>query len=251
MNGEPTRLVDDSSVRDELRQRLSSEAATKPQYDFDQGLARLRATIANLPSGGSGPDSDASGTKLSVANYAVKGSVWKVAGIVGLAGTSVVVGVRAWSPATHVGRMDAGAAASPAAASPPTQGEEPDPALTGVPLAATTEQQAATTRPSQEAKPVARSPSTPAAADKLREEINNLAQIRAALAGDPATALALSDEGNRRFAGGVLQEEREASAIRSLAALGREAEARRRAQRVLETYPKSPFAERVRLSARL
>jgi hypothetical protein len=71
------------------------------------------------------------------------------------------------------------------------------------------------------------------------------------LASDPGAALSLADEGNRRFVGGVLQEEREASAIRSLAALGRDAEARRRGQRFLENYPKSSFAERVRLSAKL
>ena len=47
MNGEPTRLVDDSSVGDELRQRLTREAATPPyKYDFEKGLVRLRAAIA-------------------------------------------------------------------------------------------------------------------------------------------------------------------------------------------------------------
>ncbi len=255
MNGEPTRLVEDSSVRDELRQRLASEAGIKPHYDFEQGLARLRATIANIPSGSSGPDSDAPGAKLSVANYAVKGSVWKVAGVVGLAGTAVIVGVRAWSPTTHVGRMEGGAAA-PAMASPPSQVDEPDPAHVGAPVAAAepaaeqgtlVNEPAAAAPPSHDPKAATRARD----ADKLREEVNNLAQIRAALAADPETALALSEDGNRRFPGGVLQEEREASAIRSLAALGRESDARRRARRFLENYPKSPFAERVRLSARL
>jgi hypothetical protein len=47
MNGEPTRLVDDSTVGDELRQRLTREAATPPyKYDFEKGLGRLRAAIA-------------------------------------------------------------------------------------------------------------------------------------------------------------------------------------------------------------
>ena len=47
MNGEPTRLVDDSSVRDDLRERLTREAATPPyKYDFEKGLKRLRAAIA-------------------------------------------------------------------------------------------------------------------------------------------------------------------------------------------------------------
>jgi hypothetical protein len=47
MNGEPTRLVDDESVRDELRERLTREAATPPyKYDFEKGLRRLRTAIA-------------------------------------------------------------------------------------------------------------------------------------------------------------------------------------------------------------
>jgi hypothetical protein len=47
MNGEPTRLVDDESVRDELRDRLTREAATPPYtYDLEKGLRRLRAAIA-------------------------------------------------------------------------------------------------------------------------------------------------------------------------------------------------------------
>jgi hypothetical protein len=47
MNGEPTRLVDDSTLREELRERLTREAATPPyKYDFEKGLERLRAAIA-------------------------------------------------------------------------------------------------------------------------------------------------------------------------------------------------------------
>ena len=53
MSGEPIRLLHDSSIRDEIRQRLLREADVKPEYDFDRGLARLRATIANIP-----PDTD-------------------------------------------------------------------------------------------------------------------------------------------------------------------------------------------------
>src|SRR5262245_45993496 len=103
MSGEPIRLLDDSSIRDELRQRLAREASVKPPYDVERGLARLRAAIANLPSDEkSGPASDPPSAGLSVANYAVKGSVWKVAGIVGLASTAVAIGVRALGPATHV-----------------------------------------------------------------------------------------------------------------------------------------------------
>jgi hypothetical protein len=107
MSGEPIRLLDDSSLRDELRERLVREAAVKPQYDFDRGLARLRAAIANgSADAGEGPASEPPASRLSVASYAVKGSVWKVAGVVGLAATALWVGVRTWAPASHVGRLE-------------------------------------------------------------------------------------------------------------------------------------------------
>lgn len=111
MNGEPTRLVDDSSVRDELRQRLTREAATPPyKYDYEKGLARLRAAIsADSPDAGRGPaETEPPPARLSVARYATKGSLWKVGTIIGLAGVAIV-GVRAWSPARNVGKAEASA----------------------------------------------------------------------------------------------------------------------------------------------
>lgn len=126
MSGEPIRLLDDSSIRDEIRQRLSLEATVKPQYDFERGLARLRATIANGPSDpGSGPSSEPPSSRLSITNYAVKGSVWKLAGVVGLAATAAFVGLHAWGPATHVGRIEATAFA-PSFASQAQGGTEAD-----------------------------------------------------------------------------------------------------------------------------
>jgi hypothetical protein len=75
MNGEPTRLVDDSTVRDELRQRLTREAATPPyKYDFEKGLVRLRAAIAaDSPDKDRGsPATEPPPAKVSVAEYAAK-----------------------------------------------------------------------------------------------------------------------------------------------------------------------------------
>jgi hypothetical protein len=214
MSGEPIRLLHDSSIRDEIRQRLLREAAVKPQYDFDRGLARLRATIANIPPDtDSGPASEPP-SRLSVTKYAVKGSVWRVAGVVGLAGTAAVVGLRAWGPAHHVARAD-----EVARATAPAAGK----ALDGVDLAVL-----------------------------ARAEAENLAQIRAVLATDPRAALSLVEDGNLLYAaGGSLREEREANAVTALVALGRRAEAESRAQRFLESYPKSPLSESVRQSTRL
>jgi hypothetical protein len=216
MSGEPIRLLNDTSLRDELRQRLVREAAVKPEYDFERGLARLRATIANMPAGtDSDPASEPPSARLSVTKYAVKGSVWRVAGVVGLAGTAAVVGLRAWGPAHHVARADE--PARPPAA--PVAGK----ALEGVDLEVL-----------------------------ARAEAENLAQIRAALGTDPRTALSLVEDGNLLYAaGGTLREEREANAVAALVALGRSAEAESRARRFLESYPTSPLSERVRQSVRL
>ena len=206
MSGEPIRLLHDTSIRDEIRQRLVREAAVKPQYDFDRGLARLRAAIANIPAGceAEPPNEPASGP-LSVSKYAVKGSVWRVAGVVGLAGTAAVVGLRAWGPTAHV-------AAAPA--SHPFAGVDP------VVLA--------------------------------KAEADNLAQIRSVLVTDPQAALLLVETGNDLYmAAGSLREEREASAVLALVALGRHAEAETRARNFLESYPKSPLSGQVRQSTKL
>jgi hypothetical protein len=108
MSGEPIRLLDDSSIRDELRQRLLREASVKPPYDVERGLARLRVALVKEASGsGSSSASEPPSARLSVTPYAVKGSVWKLAGVVGLAATAAIVGLHAWGPARHVARADA------------------------------------------------------------------------------------------------------------------------------------------------
>jgi hypothetical protein len=115
MNGEPTRLVDDSSVKDELRERLTREAATPPyKYDFEKGLVRLRAAIAtDAPDAGRGsPATEPPPARLSVVEYAAKGSLWKVASVVGLASVALVVGVRAFGPVRNVTRAETSAPSS-------------------------------------------------------------------------------------------------------------------------------------------
>jgi hypothetical protein len=72
-----------------------------------------------------------------------------------------------------------------------------------------------------------------------------LQRAQSALAGDPARALALTDQHRRSFPAGALREEREAIAIQALRSLGREPEARARAARFETKYPNSVHRSRV------
>src|SRR5205823_5805756 len=153
----------------------------------------------------SSPSEPPSG-KLSVTQYAVKGSVWRVAGVVGLAATAAVVGLRAWSPVQHVVRTEAAAVSLPLVAAPAAHSV----ATERTPGADGTGQSAGVAPPEVVPGP----------------EAANLAQIEAALPTDPQRALSFADDGNRSFADGALREPREASAIAALAALGKGTQAR-------------------------
>jgi hypothetical protein len=75
--------------------------------------------------------------------------------------------------------------------------------------------------------------------------VEHLARLRALEASDPAQALAVAAEGDRRFASGLFVQERQAIAITALVRLGRGAEARARAEAFLAAHPRSSFAERI------
>jgi hypothetical protein len=67
-----------------------------------------------------------------------------------------------------------------------------------------------------------------------------------ALSGDPAKALALTEEHTKRFPGGMLGQERELVAIEALIKLGRIGQARVRGASFLQRFPTSAHARRVR-----
>ena len=87
------------------------------------------------------------------------------------------------------------------------------------------------------------SPPVSALADERRLIDRALAARRA---GELHAAMVALMEHQRRFDEGLLREERERMAIETLASLGRDEPARRRAQAFLTRYPSSPHAERVR-----
>jgi hypothetical protein len=91
------------------------------------------------------------------------------------------------------------------------------------------------------ARPARPAPRTPAGST----EVELLRRAQALLATQPARALALTSEHQRRFRGGALAEEREALAIEALRRLGRTEEAQRRAVLFQRRYPHSVHARRV------
>ncbi len=86
-------------------------------------------------------------------------------------------------------------------------------------------------------------PKTPSA---LRQEVEMVESIRAALTADPSRALALIQEARKRFPKGSLNEDRAAFEVLALERLGRNAEAEALAQRFLLRYPKGPFSARLK-----
>jgi hypothetical protein len=72
-----------------------------------------------------------------------------------------------------------------------------------------------------------------------------LRDARLALSGDPARALALTEQHRREYPSGGFSQEREVIAITALGRLGRTSEARGRAERFRSAYPTSPYIERI------
>ena len=266
MNQEPIRLRDDPEVRADLRKSLARESAsTPPAYDAAAGLGRLQAAIAagaapllvrsdNPPAPADAP--------LDPRPFAPRGWIWKV-GTIGLATVGAVISLSRVHLAVRSSSADvAPVPVAPVVIAPPAEPSVPEPATPPETVA-----RAENTAPTPIAEPhkassaksgfaahvAPRTPTAPAEApadDRLRQEVANLAQIKAA-GSDSARVVALADEGNRKFTGGILAEEREASAIVALSRLGRTAEADKRAAGFLERYPRSSFAERVRMERTL
>jgi hypothetical protein len=89
-------------------------------------------------------------------------------------------------------------------------------------------------------------PPSPRAPDSLAEEAALLERARGALASSPGEALARTEEHAARFPSGKLGMERELVAIDALRRLGRRAEARTRAESLLERAHGGLYEPRLR-----
>jgi hypothetical protein len=85
-----------------------------------------------------------------------------------------------------------------------------------------------------------------AAAPDHQREAELVAKARRSLTHEPERALRLTTKLVREFPSGLLAEERDAIAIRALAALGRTQEAKRRAEAFLASHGEGPHAEAIR-----
>lgn len=237
---EPLPLHEDISIDEDLRRDLANvRGLSAPPFAFDRGLEALKTSIAQ-------PDAS-SGRGSAIA----RSGVWRI-----VAGATVLcVG------AALVARLSSsGEPSAPIVSAAPTAvgAEEPRPAVRDEAPpreeAPVTSPGALPDAPARSAPPAARSVTTPgaqpsssSASTRIHEELVHMRKLRELAASDPAAALAMADEGQRRFGAGVFTQEREVVAIEALRRLGRNDAAKLRASRFLEEHPESPFVDKVRL----
>jgi hypothetical protein len=87
--------------------------------------------------------------------------------------------------------------------------------------------------------------STHSQSEGARSELDLIGSAGRALKNDPALALALANEHQRLYPGGLLTEERELIAIEALAKVGKRELARARAERFSVSFPRSAHLARV------
>lgn len=263
MTDDPQRWADDSLVPPRLRQDLRAvRKVPPPAYDTEAGLLRLKTALS---AGGAGAAAT-SGKAIALK--------WLL-----LAGVTISAGVGAW--ATWVGDDDArpdesiggrgtmerlpdvaaapiGPAHAPAEAHDAPAPESEDAPTTAPPARdRTVEIERAGARPAAKKtgpfRPAVEERPATGAADETggsaRLEIAQLAKARRLLASDPSAALALAEQGQRRFPEGLFSEERAAIALFALHRLGRVDQVRARAERFLARHPNGPFSARVRALA--
>jgi hypothetical protein len=114
--------------------------------------------------------------------------------------------------------------------------------------------------PAASGPPEARSPAAPAAAAPAKpkprfapspaelaslDEARLMARLREAATGDPALAVTLAREGNRRFPSSADAPERTSILIHALAGLDRSGEARGEAEKMVNDYPDSEWVREI------
>jgi len=258
-------LIDDPDVSASLREALAGERSAKGFLDLDRGWKKLHAAASGLSASAAiagelpavappAPAANAAPTNVVESNRG--GSRWIRWGL----GTVTGAGL-AWLLVVTSGMGDDPPAHRAVVATPPAlpvasaiTARTAEPVVADAPALSVDDLPKAVTVPMPKT-PVKAAPSTTTTAvvprpavddDALREELAQIAKIRALVDRDPTTALALAEDGQRRFANGHLVEEREGLQIIALAHLGRHEEARTKAAAFMSRYPKSALGDRIK-----
>ena len=232
----PSRIVDDPTVADRIRTHVRRAQDARIEGSLGPQLARLLVAIREEPSPG-----PSTRRRWLASGVAISGFACVLFGLV----SSVSDGGRS-EGADQPPRVPAAAAEPPVPpepappASAPSRDERTSPEV--APQERALDTRSIHDLPSVRQRPVQ---SKGGGSSTLDDEIAQLAEVRTLSESDPARALSAAEAGHRRFHSGVLYQEREAIAIDSLKRLHRFEEARRRAQRFIQSYPDSPFAKRV------
>lgn len=270
---DPKRMLSDPELGDLLRADLDVSAKHSIEYDVDKGLARhvaliaggaaaATATVTATASASSLSTATATTAATATATTATTATATTAAtGVAAGLGVKTMIAVAAIGVATATGGVIA-VTSSPEPKPAAVTASQPSP-VQKTDKASSPSRAKATQFPEQNIipqtdMPVLEPTITPdqlpiAQPDKVAPatvsptaEMDNYVKARGLAQTDTAGALALLDDGNKRFPRGVFVEEREALAIDCLVRLGRTAEAKQRAQAFLDTHPTSVFAEKIR-----
>lgn len=246
---EPVPLHEDPSFDEDLRRDLANvRGLPAPSFDFDRGLRTLKASVdRQVPLAGAGHGSARSG-------------IWRiVAGVTILCVGALLVTRRSPSVEPAPAAADVRSSVTPVEDRAPVAerpAQPPDPAPVTSPAALPDAPQLGKpavrhiASPSATTSPAPPDPAPSAPARHIHEELVHMRELRARVATDPVAALAMADEGQRRFSSGVFTQEREVIAIEAMQRLGQTEAAKWRAARFLDRHPESPFADKVRLLSR-
>lgn len=245
MKRDPIRLLDDPHTPDAMRSGLEDVRAQEAPFDADAGYETFLATIgaATAATTGAGAGAASSSSTTTATSAAVSGGGLSLTSkvVLAVALTSGSVGSAFWihQSASVPPRAPTPVIVPSAPTSEPKTEEQrreaplrsAEPTLAERPTLA--ESRSSPQRPSAESAP----------RPSIEEETKQLAELRGVEGSDPGAALRLAEEGHARFPRGIFFQEREAIAILALRRLGRVDEARSRADRFAQRFPRSPFVE--------
>lgn len=214
----------DSVTDDVLARAIRAANAADPS---SAELGRLGAAVTACVVAGGGASGAAGGSMLALR---MLGTLAVVAGFVGYGLVTREAPVRSSMRSSELREV-------PVVPPPPTE-PEIEPSVVPAPERPVVSAPSTHVTPRRTSTRVAPSGPTPSELDLLRA-------AEAALADDPTSALARTEEHQRAYPEGLLAQERELLAIDALVRLGRQATAERRVQQFEERHPHSPLLRRM------